>query len=153
MRLQKMKGSNDYSSTQHRSWSDLALNCCFVVFSALFLVVQYGVALADAPSSQECELRDHSSHLRFDSFIVSAHHSGHHPFGAETAPVDRGILESESENDSDDETSKLSHSLSGEITLNLHSGKSLFLQLKLSNESRSRIYLFILHHCWKSFLS
>lgn len=149
-----MKESNDYSSTQHRhrSWSDLALNCCFVVFAALFLVVQHGVALADVPS-QQCEVRDNASHLPFDGFIFSAHHSAHHPFGAEPAPVERRMFESESENDTDDETGKLSHILPVEITLSLHSEKSLFLHLKLCNESRARIDLFVLHHSWKSYLS
>ena len=145
-----MKQSRRYSKIiDQRTFGRLrmVLNCCLVIFYAIFVVLEQGGGLK---SNQP---RGVSSHHLHASFISADHHSGQRPFRARpTAVVSEVADSSESESDCDSEIGKLSHGFSLEISSNLHSGKSLLLQLKLANESLARISLFVLHHSWKSYL-
>ena len=145
-----MKKEGNKLRTQHRPISRLrmVLNCCLIVFYALFVVSEPGgLKNSGSEGLLPTSLRLHAN------FITAEHHSSQNPLRERPTAVVSEVIDSDkSESDCDDDVAGLSHSLPLEISSNLHSGKSLLLELKHANESLARISLFVLHHSWKSYL-
>jgi hypothetical protein len=136
-----MIGRKAYS-TRNRSisWSEIVLRCCFLAIVALFLLLEGGMASVSIPVQKG------------NSLFFLSDQASHHADCSKPVPLERESRdEGESETDSKDETSELSHGPTTGIAFNFHSGKLLFFQLRHARESRTGISLIILHHCWKSF--
>jgi len=147
----KMKRRDNHSTVRHQNTPcvKVVLNCCLVAFYVLFVLCENGGGLRNIPLGNIGQ----SFHYFHASFISADHHSSQRPLRTKVAAVVSEVKDSsESENDYHHEIGKLSHRLPLEIAFT-HSGKSLFLQLRLANESLARISLVVLHHCWKSYLS
>ncbi len=135
---------------QHPSgfWKRMGFNCCFAVFSAVFFFA-YVSGWAHVPVKEEVPGL-HTAFASEANSIFNNHHAGPHPFSTNLVFVETEVVdETRSDNEHNTPLNDVNIPEPGRA---FHTGKSLFLQLKLVNECREKISLFVLHHCWKSFL-
>jgi hypothetical protein len=143
-----MRKRNQYLSSTLIQLFKVIFVCCFVaLFTPLFSFQQ--VFEVRNPTAEEA-ICDHYLHLS-DTGSVNDHQTNHHPFVPCSTPL--GQILDESTEDFDDEFSRLSGNLPFEYNEKRHSKERLFPHLRLFTESRSLVSLFILYHCWKSFLA
>jgi len=133
---------------QRAFWLRVVLNCCLVAFYTLFVLSEPVGGRNNALGNVHHGL---SSQYLHATFITAGHHSSHPSERTRSATLVSEVTDS-TETESGSESTKLSDHLLQEISSNLHSGKSIFLQLKHAHEILARISLVVLHHCWQSYL-
>jgi hypothetical protein len=85
-------------------------------------------------------------------YIVGAHSSHHHPTVPGSSPAEEIPGKGESEEDTDEEFSRLCASGFTHLYELGPTAQRLSKRLRLSVKSRSSVSLIVLHHSWKSFL-
>jgi hypothetical protein len=147
-----MKRKGDHSTVLEKGafWLRVVLNCCLVAFYTLFVLSEPGGGLRNTALGHVH--RGLSSQILHATFITVDHHSSHPSARSRAATVVSEVTDSSETESGGSESTKLSDHLLQEISSNLHSGKSIFLQLKHAHEILARISLVVLHHCWKSYL-
>jgi hypothetical protein len=146
-----MKNVSKNLIAQNR-WKQAGVHCFFAVLSAIFLFAHVS-GWAHSPLTKQ-ELGSQPAQLSANSFFYNSHPADRSPVGVNPILSEVEVLnevspENEFDNDGIDITDAESPT---QLKFNLDSGNSLYLQLKLACEDRETISLFVLHHCWKSFL-
>ena len=146
-----MKRKGDHSTVLEKRalWLRVVLNCFLVAFYTLFVLSEPGGGRNNALGNVH---RDLSSQYLHATFISVDHHSSHPSARTRAAVVVSEVTDSTETESGSNESTKPNDHLLQEISSNLHSGKSIFLQLKHAHEILARISLVVLHHCWKSYL-
>ena len=146
-----MKRKGDHSTVLEKLafWLRVVLNCFLVAFYTLFVLSEPGGGRNNALGNVH---RDLSSQYLHATFISVDHHSSHPSARTRAAVVVSEVTDSTETESGSNESTKPNDHLLQEISSNLHSGKSIFLQLKHAHEILARISLVVLHHCWKSYL-
>lgn len=127
---------------------------CLVALSSFLIVSEQNAGLAT--SSQEYQIADNSLAASNRDVTVVNRHPSHVPVTISPVILEAQFRGSNESTDGDDDEigkSKICWDLSIQLSNDLFSKKSLLLELKHKDESRSTISLFVLHHSWKSFLS
>ncbi len=119
---------------------------CLFIISGTGFSQQSDSAIADS-SHNVCLTDVTATHL------FAQHHSNDHPLVPGPSPVEQVPGTGESEEDSDDEFSRLLGNASVQFHEIPNGRECLSTQLRLSVKNRSSVSLIVLHHSWKSFLA
>lgn len=136
---------------RRRYWLEVMAGYCLAILAGFVFISEQTCELTNTQKEQQYLTEDPGGIPQ--GHLIIENQPLHVPFSPTCAIIEPELKPPHgSNNDGDDDGSKLCWILPLDLALNIHEENSLFFQLQQSLECRRIISRYILYHCWKTFI-